>query len=64
MTAKVIEKPLTDFICKPNMIDYDTADSTVPQCQTDGLPDGGVNICYEAVDRHLNHGLGNKTAIL
>ena len=64
MTAKVIEKPLTDFICKPNMNDYDTADSTVPQCQTDGLPDGGVNICYEAVDRHLNHGLGNKAAIL
>ena len=64
MTAKVIEKPLTDFICKPNMIDYDTADSTVPQCQIEGLPDGGVNICYEAVDRHLNHGLGNKAAIL
>jgi len=31
--------------------------------QLDGLPGGGLNIAYEAVDRHLIHGRGSKTAI-
>ncbi len=31
--------------------------------QLDGLPGGGLNIAYEAVDRHLMHGRGAKTAI-
>ena len=29
----------------------------------DGLPAGGLNIAYEAVDRHLQHGRGGKVAI-
>jgi acetyl-CoA synthetase len=29
----------------------------------DGLPAGGLNIAYEAVDRHRVHGRGGKTAI-
>jgi len=29
----------------------------------DGLPAGGLNIAYEAVDRHSTHGRGGKTAI-
>ena len=29
----------------------------------DGLPAGGLNIAYEAVDRHLAHGRGGRTAI-
>lgn len=29
----------------------------------DGLPQGGINIAFEAVDRHLLHGLGDKVAI-
>ena len=29
----------------------------------DGLPDGGLNIAYEAVDRHLEAGLADKVAI-
>ncbi|MCO5760599.1 MAG: hypothetical protein NHG36_03660, partial [Chromatiaceae bacterium] len=28
-----------------------------------GLPDGGLNIAYEAVDRHLDEGLADKIAI-
>jgi len=28
-----------------------------------GLPDGGLNIAYEAVDRHVHDGRGDKTAI-
>ncbi len=33
------------------------------QRMLDGLPAGGLNIAYEAVDRHLLHGRGNKVAI-
>ena len=29
----------------------------------DGLPGGGLNIAYEAVDRHVAHGLGDKIAL-
>ncbi len=29
----------------------------------DGLPGGGLNIAYEAIDRHVDKGLGGKTAI-
>jgi len=29
----------------------------------DGLPAGGLNIAHEAVDRHLRHGRGGRTAI-
>ena len=29
----------------------------------DGLPDGGLNIAYEAVDRHVVHGDGDTTAL-
>jgi acetyl-CoA synthetase len=29
----------------------------------DGLPDGGLNICHEAVDRHVAHGRGDKVAL-
>ncbi len=29
----------------------------------DGLPDGGVNIAYEAVDRHVTRGVGDRVAI-
>ncbi|MGH1460734.1 MAG: acetate--CoA ligase [Neptuniibacter sp.] len=63
MALAVIEKPQASFTCKPNMLDYDTADCTVAQCQIDGLPGGSINICYEAVDRHARHGKGDKTAI-
>jgi acetyl-CoA synthetase len=29
----------------------------------DGLPGGGLNIAYEAIDRHVAHGRGDKVAI-
>jgi len=29
----------------------------------DGLPGGGLNIAYEAVDRHVDNGIGDKVAI-
>jgi acetyl-CoA synthetase len=53
---------------RPNLDDYDGTVARFSWAEAekllDGLPDGnGINIAYEAVDRHLNHGRGDKTAI-
>ncbi|MBL8201541.1 MAG: acetate--CoA ligase [Chromatiales bacterium] len=52
----------------PNLRDYEGTCSTFSWDQAarllDGLPGGaGLNICHEAVDRHLRHGRGGKTAL-
>jgi acetyl-CoA synthetase len=33
------------------------------RAELDGLPGGGLNIAYEAVDRHVAHGRGNRPAM-
>lgn len=52
---------------RSNLRDYDRAveDFSWDQARAllDGLSDGGLNIAYEAVDRHVAHGLGNKIAL-
>jgi acetyl-CoA synthetase len=68
--------PLADRIVKrpaelrpaPNLLDYEAACGAFTWAQAatwlDGLPGGaGLNIAHEAVDRHLFHGRGAKTAI-
>ncbi len=52
----------------PNLGDYETARESFQWDQAwsglDGLPDGaGVNITYEAVDRHMRAGRGDKVAL-
>jgi acetyl-CoA synthetase len=51
----------------PNLVDYAATCSTFRWDEAarglDGLPAGGLNIAYEAVDRHLVHGRGSRTAI-
>jgi acetyl-CoA synthetase len=51
----------------PNMPDYDEArvkfSWTAARAELAGLPGGGLNIAYEAVDRHLVEGLGEKVAL-
>ncbi|MGB7997141.1 MAG: acetate--CoA ligase [Photobacterium halotolerans] len=43
---------------------YDEFDSPCPEGpQLAGLPNGGLNICYEALDRHLNSPVADKLAI-
>jgi acetyl-CoA synthetase len=50
-----------------NLSDYETAMRSFswPQARAmlEGLPDGGLNIAHEAVDRHLRAGRGHRTAI-
>ena len=44
----------------PNLWDYEEVRSSftwdAARDELDGLPGGGLNIAYEAVDRHLAHG--------
>jgi acetyl-CoA synthetase len=52
---------------RPILADYDASCRdftwTAAENDLDHLPDGGLNIAYEAVDRHVAHGHGNKVAI-
>ena len=60
-----------DRIGKPrvrsNLGDYEDARRTFDwdraRAELSGLPEGGLNICYEAVDRHVAEGRGAKTAM-
>lgn len=63
MPFATIEKNGIKSSIQPNMLEYTAADCGVAGCQIDGLPDGSVNICYEAVDRHLSKGYADKAAI-
>ncbi len=63
---EVIKKTAKDVT--PNLEDYSTFYSHFNWeqafAQIDGLPDNkGMNIAYEAVDRHVNHGRGDKIAL-
>ena len=52
----------------PHLLDYGATVAQFSWVQAaallDGLPDGaGLNMAYEAVDRHVKHGRGHKTAL-
>ncbi len=64
-----IDKPaLGKFKVKPNLWDYEEARRDVTwdkiRGELDGTPGGGLNLAYECLDRHLNHGRGDKPAML
>ena len=64
----VIRKFRTGWKIAPNMPDYDAACAAfrweAARAELDGLPGGrGLNIAYEAVDRHLRAGRGDKIAM-
>ncbi|HEX5139851.1 MAG TPA: acetate--CoA ligase [Dehalococcoidia bacterium] len=69
MPFEVINKPgATALSVRPNLYDYDGQRASFSWEELakdlDGLPSGGLNIAYEAIDRHVAHGNGGKTAIL
>ncbi|GLR77666.1 acetate--CoA ligase (plasmid) [Azospirillum oryzae] len=49
------------------LTDYDQARAAFTwsgaRADLDGLPDGGLNIAYEAADRHVAHGRGDRIAL-
>ena len=64
---ETIRKPSTERD-DPNLRDYDAAraafDWADAEREIDWLPDGGLNLAYEAIDRHAAHGNGAKPAML
>jgi len=50
-----------------NLADYDSVAAKfswdAARALLDGLPDGGLNIAFEAIDRNVAHGLGAKVAL-
>ncbi len=50
-----------------NLADYDSVVArfswNAARALLDGLPGGGLNIAFEAIDRHVAHGLGAKVAL-
>ncbi len=69
MRWKQIQKPPFTPERSPNMVDYQAERRSfsweAARLALDGLPDGrGLNIAYEAVDRHVLPGLADKSALL
>jgi acyl-CoA synthetase (AMP-forming)/AMP-acid ligase II len=63
-----IHKDIAALPVLPNLVDYDRARATfswsAARAQLDGLPGGrGLNIAYEAVDRHVAAGRGDRVAL-
>ncbi|MEX2227072.1 MAG: acetate--CoA ligase [Dehalococcoidia bacterium] len=61
--ATIAKPPVDQFKVRPNLDDYDGIRSgfVYPDVikQLDGLPGGGLNIAYEAIDRHVAKGRGD-----
>jgi acetyl-CoA synthetase len=66
MTWPILHKTLPAG-AQPNLGDYAAAYGnfswTVARAELDGLPNGGLNIAYEALDRHVKEGKGDKLAL-
>ena len=68
LAGQRIVKKVAALEVRPHLLDYDATVADFSWISAghflDGLPGGcGINIAYEAVDRHVAHGLGTKTAI-
>jgi acetyl-CoA synthetase len=69
MPFETIAKPAAAALpVTPNISDYEGQRASFKwddvAKELDGLPGGGINIAYEAVDRHVAKGHGGKAAIL
>ncbi len=64
---ETITKPSTPRD-NPNLADYDATRASFDwdevEKEIDFLPGGGLNLAYEAIDRHVAHGNGAKPAML
>jgi acetyl-CoA synthetase len=64
----IVKPPAGEFRVRPNLDDYDGIragfDYERVIDELDGLPGGGLNIGYEALDRHVKAGRGDKACII
>ncbi len=67
MSWPIIHKELPAGGLAPNLVDYESARRSfsweLAREQLDGLPDGGLNIAYEAVDRHARNDRSDHVAL-
>ena len=60
----IAKPPVASFRVRPHLDDYDAIRNgfQYPDVinELDGLPGGGLNIAYEAIDRHVAHGNGER----
>ena len=68
MPSQVIKKRPRDLRLAPNIADYQAMRSSFRwedvEKELDWLPDGGLNIAHECVDRHCNKGRADKLAMI
>lgn len=68
MRKEWIEKDPNTLRIQPNLMDYENEKSSFTweaiEGNFAGLPSGGLNIAYEAIDRHAEGLRGDKTALL
>src|SRR5438067_2762746 len=69
MPYETIEKPPVDRLpVRPNLYDYEKQRASFKweelARELDGLPGGGLNIAYEALDRHVAKGRGERAGII
>lgn len=68
MKTQWIKKEPETFSIRPNLMDYEKAYHAFRwedvALQFQGLPSGGLNIAHEAIDRHANGALAEKTALV
>lgn len=66
--ATITKPPIDEFPVRPHLADYDAMRRSFVyesvMDELDGLPGGGLNIAYEAVDRHLAHSRGERTMMI
>ncbi len=67
MSWPILHKSTAGARVAPNLIDYGKTRSAFSwasaRAEMDGLPDGGLNIAFESLDRHVNKGKGSNLAI-
>lgn len=67
MRAAIIEKPRAALAVPPNWLDSPAARAafswSAQARELDGLPAGGLNLAYEAVDRHAHGAQGQRVAL-
>ncbi len=67
MAWDVIHKPERDLGVPPNLQSYAESCASfswdAARRELDGVPGGGLNIAYEAVDRHVAHGNSTRLAL-
>lgn len=68
MEKHFIDKKSEDFSVRPNVLEYEQEYASFKwedvSTHFEGLPSGGLNIAHEAIDRHANGLLADKTAMV